>query len=405
LGGHREIVEVSAVRLLPWDYGIRNLFRQPLRSALTALGFVLVVFLLLLVISFVRGLDATLQQSGEEPVILVHSIAAEDNLENSSISDAVPTLLNAEVQDYIQYYSGVPALSPEMQKSGVIETASSRGTPRLAVFRGVRDSVFLARHKVFIVEGRFPKVGEVLVGRLAAAKLGVPADELRIGGTLLIEGQTRTISGWFAAPGAFLEAEIWFPLDDLKTLMKRPNDITLVALRLRPGDRPEQLGAIDYFCRFRHRDLELLGSPETQYYGSLQKHHHLLRVMAGLLASLVVAAGICGAINTMYAAVAGRVQEFAALQAIGFPRRAIALSLLQESTVLAAFATLLASGLAVLLLQGTAIRFTMGAFMLQLDSLALSVGCGAGLAVGVLGAIPPMVRAFRLPVAAALKAV
>jgi ABC-type lipoprotein release transport system permease subunit len=52
-----------------------------------------------------------------------------------------------------------------------------------------------------------------------------------------------------------------------------------------------------------------------------------------------------------------------------------------------------------------AIRFTMGAFTLQLDQLALLVGCGAGLALGVVGAIPPAVRAFRLPITAALKAV
>ncbi len=63
------------------------------------------------------------------------------------------------------------------------------------------------------------------------------------------------------------------------------------------------------------------------------------------------------------------------------------------------------TGLALVLLQGAAVRFTMGAFTLQLDRLALLVGCGAGVGLGVVGALPPAVRAFRLPIADALKAV
>lgn len=107
----------------------------------------------------------------------------------------------------------------------------------------------------------------------------------------------------------------------------------------------------------------------------------------------------------MYAAVAGRVREFAALQSIGFSRRAIAASLLQESVILAAVSTLAATALALLLLQGIAVRFTMGAFALQLDRTAILIGCTVGLGLGLLGAIPPAWRAFRLSIVDALKAV
>ena len=43
------------MKLLPWDYGVRNLLRRPLRTLLTALGLALVIFLLFLVVGFVRG--------------------------------------------------------------------------------------------------------------------------------------------------------------------------------------------------------------------------------------------------------------------------------------------------------------------------------------------------------------
>jgi hypothetical protein len=56
-------------------------------------------------------------------------------------------------------------------------------------------------------------------------------------------------------------------------------------------------------------------------------------------------------------------------------------------------------------LNGMAVRFTMGAFTLRIDSMALLVGCGTGLSLGIVGAVPPAIKALRLSVAEGLKAV
>jgi ABC-type antimicrobial peptide transport system permease subunit len=395
------------MRLLPWDYGVRNLLRRPLRTLLTALGLTLVVFLLLLVMAFQRGLERSLQQSGEADVILVHNLNAAENIENSSISDEVATLARTEFSQLVLHVGGVPALSPELTIASRVDEEHQGQAVALAVLRGVDfQRVFLVRRQVHLLEGKLPEREEILVGRLAAAKLGLPAEALAVGRTLHIEGKAWKVSGRFAAPGTLLEAEIWCPLDELKHQMKRPNDVSLIALRCDPKGQPQQqLGYVDYFCRNRRPDLELMGSRESEYYAALQKHYGPMRSLTWLLVVLVGLAGTCGAVNTMYAAVAGRVREFAALQAMGFPRRAILLSLFQESVLLAALATLLATGAALVLLQGTAIRFTMSAFMLELDASTLLFGCAAGLSLGVLGALPPALRALRLSILDALKAV
>jgi putative ABC transport system permease protein len=394
------------MRLLPWDYGVRNLGRRPVRTALTALGLALVVFLLLVVVGFVRGLELSLQQSGDPEVVLLHNANAAENLENSSIADEVPALARTEFAAHLVKYGETAAVSPELTIAGRVSVGDS-GNETLAVFRGVDlDRVFLVRRQVALVEGAMPGPGEVLVGRLAPAKLGVGAADVAVGRSITIEGRPWRISGRFAAPGTLLEAELWCRLDDLKAAMKRPNDVSVVAMRFDPaGDPRKQMGFVEYFCRNRRPDLELMGSRESDYYASLQKHYAPMRALAWLLVGLVALAGGCGAANTMYAAVAGRVREFAALQAIGFSRRAIALSLFQESVILAAGATLAAAALALVLAQGAAVRFTMGAFALQIDRPALLIGCAAGLGLGVLGAIPPAVRAFRMPIPDALKAV
>jgi putative ABC transport system permease protein len=57
------------------------------------------------------------------------------------------------------------------------------------------------------------------------------------------------------------------------------------------------------------------------------------------------------------------------------------------------------------LAHGLAVRFTMGAFTLRIDGGALLAGAATGLAIGVLGALPPCWQALRLPVVEALKSV
>ncbi len=56
-------------------------------------------------------------------------------------------------------------------------------------------------------------------------------------------------------------------------------------------------------------------------------------------------------------------------------------------------------------MNGLAVRFTMGAFVLRIDGAALLTGCAAGVLLGVVGALPPAIKALRSPVAAGLKAV
>ena len=50
-------------------------------------------------------------------------------------------------------------------------------------------------------------------------------------------------------------------------------------------------------------------------------------------------------------------------------------------------------------------RFTMGAFSLRIDGVAILVGCGVGLFLGALGSLPPAIKALQVEVAASLKAV
>jgi putative ABC transport system permease protein len=386
------------MRLLPWDYGVRNLFRRPARSVLTLLGLTLVVLLVFVVAGFVRGLDASLDVSGDPRVGIVHSLGASENIENSSIAGRTPAILAASLAGIQQRY-GAAYVSPEIYLGTRVATADD-ADPTLGLVRGVTPAAALVRWRVQITEGHWPGPGEVLVGRLAATKLGREPHALGVGRSLQFEGRQWIVSGAFAASGSALESELWCPLGDLQQAMKR-QDLSLAAVTLGPG---ADFAALDEFCKER-LDLELAVTRESDYYASLRRHYTEVRVLAWSVMALVAGAGVFVGLNTMFGAVAGRVRELGTLQVVGFLRRAILLSLVQESVLLAAAATLLAAAIALPLVHGLAVRFTMGAFPLRIDGMALLVGCTVGLGLGLLGALPPALRALRLEIVEALKSI
>jgi ABC-type antimicrobial peptide transport system permease subunit len=362
------------------------------------LGLATVVFLVLLVAAFVRGLETSLATSGDPRVALVHSLGASENIENSTIPGRGASLLSASLQR-IEARFGERYVSPELYLGSEVTTGSSPIAGK-GIVRGVTMSAPLVRRQFQLLDGSWPQAGEVLVGRLAATKLARPANDLAIGQTLQFEGRSWNVSGHFAAGGSALESELWCPVEDLQQAMQR-QDLSLVAVSLTDS---EGLADLAEFCKER-LDLEWEATPETAYYGSLQRHYGPVRMVAWLIVVLVAGAGVFAGLNTMYGAVVGRIRELAMLQTLGYSRRAIALSILQEGTLLAAAGSLLAAALALVVLEGASVRFTMGAFDLELDSAALTIGLLTGLSIGVLGSLPPAWRALRMPVVDGLKAI
>jgi len=353
--------------------------------------------LVFVVVGFIRGLERSLAVSGDANVVLVYSVNSEENIENSSIAARTPSLLAASLDGTMKRF-GVTHVSPELYLGTRVR--SDGETEGLGLVRGVERTAPLVRRSVKLVEGRWPGDGEVIVGRLAAAKLGSSVDALAVGKRIEFEGREWNICGRFAAGGAAYESEIWCRLENLQTQTKR-QDLSLVAMLLSPGRLSAE---VELFCKER-TDLELRAIRETDYYGSLQQHYKPVRILAWFVVLLVSGAGVFAGLNMMYGAVAGRTREIAALQAIGYRRRAILLSLIQEGVLLAAAGSILSGVMALTMLNGLAVRFTMGAFVLRIDSVAILIGCGVGMCLGVVGALPPALKALRAEVATSLRAI
>jgi putative ABC transport system permease protein len=266
------------------------------------------------------------------------------------------------------------------------------------MLRGVTPQALRVHPEVRLLEGTFPAAGELMVGSLAWRKLGVSEQDLKVGSTLVMDGQQLKVSGIFTAPGTVLESELWATLGDLRVLAKRET-VSCVVLRL---DNPEDFIEADLFAKQR-LDLELSALRESDYYDRLSAFFKPLRAMTWITAGLIAAGAVFGGVNTLYAAFASRVKEMATLQAIGFGRGSLLLSLIQESTLACLTGALLASVVAVVLLDGRTVPFSIGAFTLDIGPGVAITGILTGIFLGLLGALPPAIRCLKPPLPTALR--
>ena len=388
------------MRLLPWEYGVRNLGRSPLRLGLSVGGAALVVLLVLAAGAFVRGMEKSLRVSGGSDNVILLGAGSEESFERSEIGPAVGSLVQAAVPG-IKARAGVAYVSPEVHLMTELQEAPG-GRPLPVLLRGVTPEALLVHTQVRVVEGRLPQPGEaeMMVGRLAGTRMDLSADRLAVGQTLWFDKRAWTIVGEFEAPGTVMESEVWCPLSQLQIAARRDN-LSCVVLTLDPARG--EFADVDLFCKTR-LDLELVAMRERDYYAGLLAFFRPIRAMVWVTALLVATGGIMGGLNTMYAAFAARVRELGSLQAIGYSRTAIVVSLVQESLLAAAAGALLAAVAGVMLLDGLSVRFSMGAFGLVVDPPVVGMGLLAGVLLGVIGALPPAWRCLRMPITEALKA-
>jgi putative ABC transport system permease protein len=265
--------------------------------------------------------------------------------------------------------------------------------------RGFAPEAFLVHPRIQVVEGRAPIPGkeEIMIGKLASEMMGVPDSRLAIGNSLWFDNRSWKIVGRFSARGAVFDCEIWAPLTDIQVATRRET-VSCLVVTLEDADFSD----VEAFTMQR-LDLALAAISEEDYYSSIMQFYRPVHAMVWATALLIGLTGLFGGLNTMYAAFAARMRELGMLQSLGFSRSAILLSLVQESILISSAGALVGSLFGLILLDGRAIKFSMGVFQLVVDYRVLLFGLAAGLIMGVLGALPPAWRCLRLPIIEALK--
>ena len=138
--------------------------------------------------------------------------------------------------------------------------------------------------------------------------------------------------------------------------------------------------------------------------------NELLRFIAHFLGGVMAIGAAVAALNTLYSAVCARSLEIATLRAIGFGASGIVLSVFAEAIALSLVGGSIGALLAWLLYNGKAVdtkggQFIQLVFHIDVTPMVVAQGMAGALLIGLVGGLLPAIRAAKLQVATALRAV
>jgi putative ABC transport system permease protein len=327
---------------LPLAYGLRSIWRRRTNALATASGIGLVVFVLASSLMLAAGIRATLLSAGNSERALV--LEVNGYAEPYSRLPQSALALVAATPGIKRSSGGEPLVSGEavvhipFNKRGVTDEMYS------VQVRGITDASFAVRPEIRVIDGRRPKLGtaEAIIGKAA---LGRYEGLTRHGGFELKKNVPFKIVGVFEAGGAAYESEVWADLDGLRASFGWQGSISSITAVL------ESSRAYDHFAKAVNHDPRqgMQAEQETAYYRRIsQDLSEAMQGLGAIVAFICALGALLGAMITMYGAVAERRHEIATLRALGFSARAVLVTFLLESSLLAALGGVLGVGLALL---------------------------------------------------------
>jgi putative ABC transport system permease protein len=386
---------------IPIVYNLRSVRRRWASSLVAILGIAGTVAVFVAMLALARGFKATIVSSGLPQNAIVQQAGADSEMTSAILLEKV-RIVEDLPQVVRQGDDGL--VSAEVV---VIAALPLRGTDSDAnvQMRGVSQRVLQVRDNVRIVQGRFLRQGlyEIVAGSNAVKSY----QGLDLGKTVRIGPGSWTVVGIMDAGGSAFDSEIWADADVLNGNYARPAGVfQSVTARLRSADA---FPAFEKAVKGDQR-LEMQASREQEYYASQSTLvTTLITVLGGMVAAVMALGAVIGALNTMYSAVAERSREIAVLRALGFGGSSIILSFLVESVWIALLGGLL--GCVVVLPVNGITTGTINwqtsshlSFAFRITPDLLLMGVGFALLMGVVGGVPPAIRAARANVATTIRA-
>jgi putative ABC transport system permease protein len=273
-----------------------------------------------------------------------------------------------------------------------------------ATIRGVGPAVLALRPEMKIVEGRMfkPAVHELIVGSKAHAQF----EALGLGKQVKFANGDWEVVGVFETGGDRKESEVFTDADTLMSAIQR-NGYQPVTVLL------ESPAAFETFktALTTNPTLSVDVKRESEFFAEESKPiAGVLSVVAYVVGGIMAVGALFGALNTMYTAVSARTREIATLRALGFGPLAVVISVFVEALLLSLIGAGLGALAAWVFFDGNVINTSAGGisqlvFALVLTPALVTLGIAWAAVIGLIGGLFPALRAARLPVAEALRAV
>jgi putative ABC transport system permease protein len=393
MSAFKQIVSVTAMNL-------RSVPQRVGSSSVIVVGIAGVVAVMLSVFGLTRSLQGAVLATGSPDRAIVLRAGATGELSSTLLVDAVATIKDAP--GIARAADGKPAATADFVAAVNLLRKEDGRRAGLTV-RGVDAAVMAVRPELKIVAGRpfTPGLRELLVGRSALEEF----QGVAIGDEVALREGRWTIVGVFESGGDANESSLMADAATLLSAYQR-TAVNSVTVRLASEAAFEELKA----ALTTNPTLSVSVERETEFYRRESQEANQIFGLVGLAVGVFMGLGaIFAALNTMYSAVSARAREIATLRAIGFGAGSVVVSVLVEALLLALVGALIGAAISWLMFNGNTV--TLGGsvssiiFKMQVDPPLFAAGVLLACAVGFIGGLFPAVRAARLPVATALRAV
>lgn len=386
---------------IPIVYNIRSAVQRWTSAVVAIVGIAGTVAVFVAMLALARGFRATIVSSGLPGNAIVQQGGADTEMTSALTVEAVRVVEDAP---QVVRRGSEALVSPEVVVIAALPLRAT-GSDANVQMRGVSQRVLAVRSNVHIVEGRFfrPGLYEIVVGTHAAQAYS----GLDVGASVRIGPGTWRVVGVFDAGGSAFDSEIWADADVLNGNYQRPPGVfQSVTARLRsPEEFPAFKAALE-----RDPRVQIQAEREATYYEAQSRTvTTLITVLGGLVATVMGLGAVLAALNTMYSAVAQRSREIAVLRALGFGGGSVVLSFLIESLWIALIGGLIGC-IVVLPVNGLTTgtinwqTFTHLSFAFRITPDLLAWGLAFALLMGLVGGLPPAIRASRANIATTMRA-
>jgi len=385
---------------IPIVYNFRSVKARWTSSIVAVLGIAGTVGVFVAMLSLARGFRATLVSSGSTDNAIVMRAGATSEMMSGIRLEEVKILQDAPG---VARGSDAPLVTSEVVVVAPFPLRAT-GTDANVQVRGVSPNVLTIRRNVKIAQGRIfqPGLAELIVGKNANSSYS----GLTLGNTVNFGGGHWKVVGVFDAGGSAFDSEVWCDARVLDDVYKRPSNIFQSAtVHLTSATAYDQFK--DAVTSDRRLNLDV--SREIDYYAKQStRMTQLITILGGLVAFVMAIGAVFGALNTMYSAVAERGREIATMRALGFGGGAVVFSFLVEALLISFIGGAIGC-VAVLPLNGLTTgamnwqTFSHLAFAFRITPPLLVGGVVFALLMGLLGGLPPAMRAAWRPVAVALR--
>ena len=385
----RQILIVSAL-------SFRGLHNRIWSSLVVIAGVGCVVAVLVSVLSLTAGILHSYAAGAGPQRVIVLAAGARSEGSRSLTHEAANFIMDLPRVKKAQ--DGSPLADAEAVGSVPVNKQAS-GLSATLVVRGLGPRGLLLHPKLRIVSGRMfrPGAREAIVGVAAGQQFA----GLALGQAVTLQHGRWPIVGMFKADGDILEGQMIADASAVMPALGHKGYSSVIMDLASPGD----------FASFR-RDLSANPAFKVtverlfDYYArTTNSFSGFFRAVAFTVGGLMAIGAVFGTVNTLYSAVSTRSREIATLRALGFSAMGVAVSVMLEALLLSLTGAVLGAAVAWVLFNGHQKVLGSDVFSLSIDLPLAGIGILWAIAIALIGAALPSIRAARLEIAVALRAV